>query len=424
VEPRGSSAVLNRSQGTLSNGTVLFAYQEGSSNPALVTLDGNISGVRGLRVFYPNNGFATADSWKEYPYATRIDGVDDAYVVNVAIENGYQGVIAEADSDRHYIQNVVGATTHDFIRIWASREGWIEVCHSNLDFWLRNDYGITPWMEEAGDVFWGSFVNTRKANDPGMGYRTFAVKPITEKKFASPKTMCTGPHTMENETLVVSINANGTLDIYDKRTTRHYRGLGYLRDSGETGDPWTHTPPTRDTLLTTLNEPAAVSLIRDGELETAFRVSLNWALPAGRTPDDQARSDHYQPYPIVTTITLRKGQPWVEVITEIDNTVEDHYLRVSFPTGIETDDVQAQGQFDVLSRPVQVPDASLFDEPPIFEYPMNSFIDVSDGQVGLALLNEGLKAYETHVDAEHMDSEGWVPFEITPKKILTFEFVP
>ncbi len=63
--------------------------------------------------------------------------------------------------------------------------------------------------------------------------------------------------------------------------------------------------------------------------------------------------------------------------------------------------MHAQGQFDVLSRPVQVPDASLFDEPPIFEYPMNSFIDISDGQVGLALLNEGLKAYETHTDAGH-----------------------
>jgi hypothetical protein len=86
--------------------------------------------------------------------------------VNVAIENGHQGVVTEAGSNRHYIQNVVGATTHGFIRIGASTEGWIEDCHSNLNFWPRNAYGITPWMKEGSkDVFWGSYLNTRKAND-------------------------------------------------------------------------------------------------------------------------------------------------------------------------------------------------------------------------------------------------------------------
>jgi hypothetical protein len=145
---------------------VLFAYQEGSSSRALITIDGNRSGVRGLRVFYPNNGFSTANSWKVYPPAIRVNGVDDAYVVNVAIENGYQGVQVEAGSDRHYLKNVVGATTHGFIRVRASSEGWIEDCHSNLNFWPRNAYGITPWMKEGSkDVFWGSFLSTRKAND-------------------------------------------------------------------------------------------------------------------------------------------------------------------------------------------------------------------------------------------------------------------
>jgi hypothetical protein len=170
VELRGASSVMNRSQAGLSNGTVLFAYEgEGTANPeggtALITLNGNRSGVRGLRVFYPNNPFAAAGSFKTYPYAIRINGVDEAYVVNVAIENGYKGLVAEAGSDRHYIKNVVGATTHGFIHVRASTEGWIEDCHSNLNFWPRNGYGITPWMEEGGTVFWGSYLNTRKVND-------------------------------------------------------------------------------------------------------------------------------------------------------------------------------------------------------------------------------------------------------------------
>jgi hypothetical protein len=170
VELRGASSVMHRSQDGLSHGTVLFAYEgEGTGEPdtavALVTLDGATAGVRGLRVFYPNNPFDTADSYKVYPYAIRINGVDDAYVVNVAIENGYRGIVAEAGSDRHVIKNVVGATTHGFVRIGASSEGWIEHCHSNINFWPRNGYGISPWLEEGSDVFWHSLLTTRKNND-------------------------------------------------------------------------------------------------------------------------------------------------------------------------------------------------------------------------------------------------------------------
>jgi hypothetical protein len=163
VELRGASSLLNRSQSDLSNGTVLFAYQEGGSNPALITLEGENSGVRGLRVFYPNNNFSK--NFKVYPYAIRINGVANAYIVNVAIENGYQGVIAESGSDGHYIKNLVGATTHGFIHIGKSTSGWIEDCHSNLNFWPRNGYEITDWMIEGSNVFWGDFLTVRKNHD-------------------------------------------------------------------------------------------------------------------------------------------------------------------------------------------------------------------------------------------------------------------
>ena len=48
-----------------------------------------------------------------------------------------------------------------------------------------------------------------------------------------------------------------------------------------------------------------VILIHDGELETSFRVTINWALPEGRTKDDKTRSEHLKPYTIVNTVTLR-----------------------------------------------------------------------------------------------------------------------
>ncbi len=235
---------------------------------------------------------------------------------------------------------------------------------------------------------------------PGMGYRTFKAAPSQETAFAGPGTMRRSEPSMVNEFLSVSINSNGTLDITEKGSGKTYRGLGYFRDTGETGNPWQHVAPGNDTPYTTLNEKAEVTLIRDGPLETAYQVRIDWALPRGRASDEKARSGLLKPFPILNTVTLRKGQRWVEVATELDNTVEDHYLQVSFPTGINASHVMAQGQFDVLSRPVARRTYPQGEEAPMSEQPMNSFIDLSDGGFGIAFLNEGLKAYEAHGDAE------------------------
>jgi alpha-mannosidase len=139
--------------------------------------------------------------------------------------------------------------------------------------------------------------------------------------------------------------------------------------------------------------------MRDGELETSFNIRIEWALPEGRTKDDNTRSEHLKPYIITNTVTLRRSQPWVEIVTNLDNNVEDHYLQAAFPTNIKSDKVTIQGQFDVLERSVFPPDPSLYDEKPQTEQPMNSFVDISDDKVGCALLNEGLKAYEAKDDS-------------------------
>lgn len=235
---------------------------------------------------------------------------------------------------------------------------------------------------------------------PPMGYRTFKAVPVKNPGNLQPKTMRTSVQKMENEYLSVVLNSNGTMNLYDKVTGKAYENLGYFRDGGETGNPWEHKAPQEDILFTTLNEKAEITLIRDGELEAAFRVKLDWALPESRSADERSRSGHRKPYEIINTITLRKGQRWVEIVTELENTVEDHYLQVSFPTGIKSERVMAQGQFDVVARPVARPDYALYDEIPMTEHPMNSFVDASDGRTGMALLNEGLKAYEAHDDGE------------------------
>jgi len=268
----------------------------------------------------------------------------------------------------------------------------VQVCDKKLSYQVvQNPNDVANTFPSTRYYIRGEFKNI-----PGMGYKTFNVKPIKNPRNSTPATMCKSINTMESEHIAVTINPNGSYDIYDKVQNKVYKGLGYFRDTGETGNPWEHIPPQNDILYTTLGEKAEISLVRDGGLEASYRVKIMWKLPEGRTGDEKTRSSLFKSYEVVNTLTLRKGQKWVEVVTEVDNTVEDHYLQVSFPTGIITDKVFVQGQFDVVERPIEKLDYSKFDELPMTEHPMNSFVDLSDGKTGIAFLNEGLKAYEVH----------------------------
>jgi mannosylglycerate hydrolase len=154
-----------------------------------------------------------------------------------------------------------------------------------------------------------------------------------------------------------------------------------------------------DRIFTTLASKPEITLIKDGELETSFRVRIDWALPEECAEGNKYRSSHLKDYLIINTVTLRAGQPWLEIVTEVNNTIEDHYLQVCFPTGIQAKSVAAQGQFDVVERPIVREDGIPYTEAVMTEHPMNSFVDRSNGYAGLALLNEGLKAYEAQDDS-------------------------
>jgi hypothetical protein len=235
---------------------------------------------------------------------------------------------------------------------------------------------------------------------PGMGYGSLLVRRSAEPGELAGGSLQTGPRTMENRHLAVTVNANGTIDVRHFQTGRMFRGLGFFRDSGAAGNPWQHEPPPQDVLLTTRKQKARIEIVHDGPLECAMRVTIPWRIPASLTASGRKRTARLVSYPVENVLTIRRGQPWVEITTRIVNTAMDHYLRVSFPTGLAADHVDVQSQFDVVRRAIRRPDARELDDEYQAEQPMNSFIDISDGNAGLAILNDGMKAYEAHDDDE------------------------
>jgi hypothetical protein len=235
---------------------------------------------------------------------------------------------------------------------------------------------------------------------PGAGYKTFFVKPLKKKARTLTRNILGKENGMENEFLSVVIQANGALAVTDKKTGRSWKDLGYFRDCSEIGNPWEHVGVPFEEVVNTLGETARVSRVLAGDLVTTYKVELDWSLPRGRSADEKRRSPDRVPYKIVNMVSLRKGQPWVEIETTIVNNAEDHYLQVSFPTNVKSANTIASTPFDVVTRKIKLPDPGIYDEDLQTEHPMDRFVAIEDGKAGIALLNEGLKAYEPHADVD------------------------
>ena len=236
---------------------------------------------------------------------------------------------------------------------------------------------------------------------PAMGYATYLVKHETSDVGVLPIDRDGDDETrMENEFLSVVINTDGSLDVTDKQTGHTFTGQHFFEDSGEAGHAWIHQAPTNDQVITTLGSTAEIQLVESSELLTRYRVSHVMRIPdnVDGDADNTRRTQTLVDLPITSTLTLRKEQRWLDVHTVIDNQAENHRVRACFPTRLAVEESAAEATFDVIKRSIVQPKESNYYGGPNPQFPMHRFVDMSDGELGLAILNEGLREYEAVVD--------------------------
>ncbi|MBI3962437.1 MAG: hypothetical protein HY335_06780 [Deinococcus sp.] len=230
------------------------------------------------------------------------------------------------------------------------------------------------------------------AQIPPCGYTTLY---LTAGKPAQAQTdLKVLPNGAENQYLRLEIAANGTLRLTHKGTGRTFSGLLAFEDTEDAGDEYDYSPAVHTQTLTSQGNRARVRQVEAGPLRITYEVSLELPLPASLSADRKQRSAEQVPCSCSSLVTVTAGSPLVEVTTRFQNRVKDHRLRVRFPTSITGDRVYADGHFAVLERPITVPEVSGWAQPPVPTQHQRYFVDVNDGQAGLAVLNRGLPEYE------------------------------
>ncbi len=225
---------------------------------------------------------------------------------------------------------------------------------------------------------------------PALGFTSLVVKP-SETAVHGMGTLRTGPTAAENEHLAVCVNPNGTLAITDKATGETYTDLLTFEDRSEEGDGWFHGESVNDEIALSAAAAARVSVLQDGPELVRFRIAVTLDLPVRYDWHEQQRSRERSPLEIVSLVTMRRGARVVDVETSLDNRIQDHRLRVLFPTdAADATTWLAHHPYDVVERPVAL-DTSTADwnEHDLAEKPFLHLQAVGAGARGLAFLSAG-----------------------------------
>ncbi len=214
---------------------------------------------------------------------------------------------------------------------------------------------------------------------------------------------------IENEFYRVEVNGeDGTLTVTDKQTGAVFTGLNRIVDGGDVGDLYTYCPPAQDSLVTMPMEPPKIELVSAGPIHATLRIRGRWALPSACSPSRAGRSTRTTVCTITSEVSLIPGLRRIDIHTSVENLVKDHRLRVNFPLPYRVEYAAAEGTFEVRSRPIAAPqpvDVAEWAETPVNTFPQKRFVDVSNGVLGLGILNRGLPEYEVVQDGHASTSD-------------------
>ena len=241
-------------------------------------------------------------------------------------------------------------------------------------------------------------LHTQLKDIPAFGYKTYHLKREKADLGKSALDICGHKDMpiMENEFLKLEINPDGSLDILEKSTGREFKNQHYFEDGGESGHPWVYMPPEHDEIITTLGTEATIEHRQTSDLLTRYRVKHLMTIPDGLEADNgnYRRGKMAVDMPIESEFTLRKGQRWLEVKTKLENSAKQHRVRACFPTDVKAAVSAAEAAFDIIERPIDRPHGSPYHGRPNPQYPMHRFVDISDGKLGLAIINDGIREFE------------------------------
>ncbi|TME48396.1 MAG: hypothetical protein E6I56_01550 [Chloroflexi bacterium] len=213
----------------------------------------------------------------------------------------------------------------------------------------------------------------------------------------APKTpVATGSQRLENAFLAVDLNPDATVTVFDKETGVRYSNLNQFVDEADAGDEYNFSPAPDEDPVVAAGLPASTwRVVEAHSVRGRVAVHVEKTIPKGLRADRRGRSRDTTALPLRVLVSLDADSKRLDVDLELENHATDHRLRVHFPLPFHASQSFADTPFHVTGRPVAGPHRDPgAPEVELPTYPMRSFVDLSDGTIGVALITDGLHEYE------------------------------
>ncbi|HZO88381.1 MAG TPA: glycoside hydrolase family 38 C-terminal domain-containing protein [Chthonomonadaceae bacterium] len=232
---------------------------------------------------------------------------------------------------------------------------------------------------------------------PAFGYQTYFVTPESPAQF--PPAVVVGERSIENAFLKLEIAWDHTLTVLDKETGAKFTGGLVFELSGDNGDGYNYVKPENDEIVYSgIGQFLRPDADENGGYQAAtLTLHSDTVRIHGDTEKNLLASGAIW---VVIRLDAVSRYAKVEVDTNRHN-FHNFRLRMLFPSGRkDATHSHAEQAFDVVERSIALPDCTGWKEPQPGTYPMKTFVDVSDGKVGFAVINKGMPEYEVKDDAQ------------------------
>jgi alpha-mannosidase len=220
---------------------------------------------------------------------------------------------------------------------------------------------------------------------PAFGCRRLRVTPAP----ATPDTIDDG-RGIETAEARVAVADDGTLDV--RLGDAEYRGLLAIEDLGDRGDTYDFDRVA--------NDPGAGVVAvswrrwRHPSGLQGLRVERTLEVPRALDPGRERRAATSVPLTVSVEARVTPGVARVDLAVRVDNTAEDHRLRLRFPTGRATTAFHAATTFDVATRTTARPDDTRWVHPAPTTFVHQGWVHAG----GLTIVAPGLPEAEVTAD--------------------------
>ena len=226
-------------------------------------------------------------------------------------------------------------------------------------------------------------------------------------------------NTLENEFYAINVEEDGSLTITDKENNVTYKNQGVLVENGDDGDSFNYSPPRKDLEVFSNKSECSVEVSGSDIYDQAV-IKFNMVVP--KDLEERAEGKVSVNLPITMTVALRKDSKVIDFNVHVDNKGLSHRLCVLFDSQIVSSFNYADEQFGSIKHPnyyekemklymasaenktekktgVQelanwANDQSTWQEPPISIEPTQSYVSLTDGKQGIAVIPQGVREYE------------------------------